>query len=814
LSPPPARLRLVDPLGERPLAPEDFPLSFGGSGADVVLPGCAPGELRARLTLVDGRLAIEPLAGADLRRADRRLEAGTALEPDDRVAIDGASLWLDVAGDLTTLRVEHAGIANITQPPLHEVESDGPLDPAADRIPIEVIDFTPPSAGARAMTRGRRLPLWRIAIGVAAATTLAVLGLLLAAVAVEVRTIPEVEAPRIDFVGSLVDLRLGGRHLVLPGERVLAVTAEGYAPAALPVVVTRKADQAFVVPLERLPGRVRFDTGGVEATLTVDGAPRGTLPGEVELPAGARAVRIEAPRHEPWVGELLVDGGGNEQALAVALTPLFAEVSVATTPAGARVSVDGRELGVTPLTTTLDAGRYQLVLAHPEFRRFETPITVKPGEPLVIGPVELGLPDGRLALRSTPAGADVSVGGRYRGRSPLELALPPGVPHEVVVARAGYAPATRTVTVASRERATLSLTLEAVLGEVTVRGEPADAELFVDGASRGAANQTLTLPAAPHVLEVRKAGLATFRSTVTPKQGLPQVVEYTLTSAEEARAARLAATIRSSAGQELKLVRGGRFVMGSPRREPGRRSNEAQRTVELKRPFYIGTHEVTNAEFRQFRAAHRSGIFKEESLDLDRQPVARVGWQDAAAFTNWLSARDGLPPAYGGQPGSLKLIEPVTTGYRLPTEAEWEFVARHDGTAATLRYPWGNTLPVAARSGNYADQSALYLTAVVITGYDDGFRVAAPVGSFPPNPLGLFDLGGNVSEWTTDRYTIYVTGADQVVTDPVGPGEGDTWTLRGSSWLTGRTPDLRLAWRDTGASGRPDLGFRIARYAE
>jgi formylglycine-generating enzyme required for sulfatase activity len=64
--------------------------------------------------------------------------------------------------------------------------------------------------------------------------------------------------------------------------------------------------------------------------------------------------------------------------------------------------------------------------------------------------------------------------------------------------------------------------------------------------------------------------------------------------------------------------------MGSPRREPGRRSNEAQRSVELKRPFYIGVHETTNADFRQFRAAHKSGIYKEDSLDLDRQPVARV----------------------------------------------------------------------------------------------------------------------------------------------------------------------------------------------
>jgi formylglycine-generating enzyme required for sulfatase activity len=138
----------------------------------------------------------------------------------------------------------------------------------------------------------------------------------------------------------------------------------------------------------------------------------------------------------------------------------------------------------------------------------------------------------------------------------------------------------------------------------------------------------------------------------------------------------------------------------------------------------------------------------------------------------------------------------------------------HDGRGPNLKYPWGDALPVAARAGNFADQSALYLTPVVISGYDDGFRVAAPVGSFVPNALTIFDLGGNVSEWVNDRYQIYVTGPEQVFIDPVGPDQGDTWTIRGSSWLTGRTPELRVAWRDVGSGGAPDLGFRIARYAE
>ena len=88
--------------------------------------------------------------------------------------------------------------------------------------------------------------------------------------------------------------------------------------------------------------------------------------------------------------------------------------------------------------------------------------------------------------------------------------------------------------------------------------------------------------------------------------------------------------------------------------------------------------------------------------------------------------------------------------------------------------------------------------------------MAAPVGSFAPNPLGFHDLGGNVLEWVNDFYTVYPEGGAPAV-DPVGPADGQAYTIRGSSWLTARVAELRLAYRDYAASGKPNLGFRIAR---
>ena len=246
------------------------------------------------------------------------------------------------------------------------------------------------------------------------------------------------------------------------------------------------------------------------------------------------------------------------------------------------------------------------------------------------------------------------------------------------------------------------------------------------------------------------------------------------------------------------------------RREPGRRANETLRDVAMQRLFYLSRHEVTNRQFRAFATGHDSGVFEDRALNEDDQPVSSVTWEEAALYCNWLSQQSNLPPFYRTDLGKVIGINPSAIGYRLPTEAEWAWSIRQNG-GETTRFPWGGSLPPPDRHGNYADRSASHLVGRVIFGYNDNHVVAAPVGTYPPNAIGIYDLSGNVAEWTNDYYEI---PSAEPVSDPLGPTSADYHVIRGSSWMNGTITDLRVSFRDYGSDGRQDVGFRIARFAE
>jgi len=235
-----------------------------------------------------------------------------------------------------------------------------------------------------------------------------------------------------------------------------------------------------------------------------------------------------------------------------------------------------------------------------------------------------------------------------------------------------------------------------------------------------------------------------------------------------------------SQGLRFRLIPGGSSFIGSPLNEAGRYASEPTPHRVAFTPYYMAVTETTNRQYNRFLKAtgHPPPLYwADNNLNGPQQPVVGVNWHDAQAFCRWLSRVTGVR-------------------HRLPTEAEWEVAAR--GGLVSEPYPWGREAPDAGgrhRANYYPNDFAA-----------DGFRLTAPVGSFPPNGFGLFDMAGNVAEWCAD------------VNRPAGgqtPFAAPEYRiLKGGSWHS-RARDLRCAARQFVPPATADgfIGFRVLREA-
>jgi len=277
--------------------------------------------------------------------------------------------------------------------------------------------------------------------------------------------------------------------------------------------------------------------------------------------------------------------------------------------------------------------------------------------------------------------------------------------------------------------------------------------------------------------------------------------------------------LNNSIGMKLAKIPAGKFTMGSPPDESGRDDDEEQHPVEIARAFQLGKHEVTVGQFRAFVRdtgyvteperdgvggsgySEQAGTWKFEGrqpqftwrttglIQSDEHPVANVTWNDAVAFCEWVSQKEGRT-------------------YRLPTEAEWEYSCRaHTKT----RYYSRDDEDSLGRVANLADAAGKpkfpHWKATV--SHDDGHASTAPVGSFKANAFGLHDMHGNLWEWCADWYDAgyYRTSPRH---DPQGPAAGTLRVARGGCWneaaRTARAADRSKgvpSYRSTG------VGFRV-----
>jgi formylglycine-generating enzyme required for sulfatase activity len=227
-------------------------------------------------------------------------------------------------------------------------------------------------------------------------------------------------------------------------------------------------------------------------------------------------------------------------------------------------------------------------------------------------------------------------------------------------------------------------------------------------------------------------------------------------------------------GMVLVAVRPGSFMMGTSESEPGRSDDEARHRVTISRLFYLGQHEVTQAEWTKVMGSNPSRFG-----NCERCPVESVDFYEVNNFLSRLNA------------GTSSMR------FRLPTEAEWEYACRA-GTATP--YNVGDTISTA--QANVDNRFA--------AGAEDGaaYEKTLPVGTFQPNAWGLYDMHGNVWEWTNDRYGPYNPRQD---VDPRGANIGGTRVIRGGSWhFDANSARCGLRYTHAPQDSGPSLGFRVA----
>lgn len=305
------------------------------------------------------------------------------------------------------------------------------------------------------------------------------------------------------------------------------------------------------------------------------------------------------------------------------------------------------------------------------------------------------------------------------------------------------------------------------------------------------------------------AVLAASRPLANDKPSLP--------SAKGVKELKSDTLLKNSIGLTMRLISAGDFVMGSPESEDGRDNDERQHRVRITRSFYLGEFEVTQAEYRSVMgvnpswfSANGGGRLNVRGVSTDRFPVETVSWFEALEFCNRLSVLEKLPPYYSlknivrNSDGSVEKADVTPLGgdgYRLPTEAEWEYACR---AGSNTPYQFGpecdsERANVDGRELGKDGAKSAYL------------RRTAAAGSYEANAFGLYDMHGNVWEWCSDWYdTDYYKSSP--ANDPTGSETGTLRIRRGGSWDRG-PKGARSAYRRQSLPSHRYIfiGFRLAR---
>jgi formylglycine-generating enzyme required for sulfatase activity len=494
---------------------------------------------------------------------------------------------------------------------------------------------------------------------------------------------------------------------------------------------------------------------------------------------------------------------GEPLRLTVPVTQKMVKYKVDSVPAGASVYIGASRLGETPISDEIAGGEYLLRVEKEGYLLIEDQIDTNQEPQGFSRNYRLENELRSLAVSYSPKSGKVFIDGVPQKLTPV-LKINSLGKSRISYEALGYQ--SQEIQVGPNE-GSISFKLKPNFGLLKLDSVP-KGKVFVKGTYLGTTPVSLKLLAKRQEISIEADGYVPYVLKTSIAKSAIQKHEAKLQTWRKFRLDNSKSEITNSIGLSLRRFQPEPMVIGAPRKEKGQRANEQLRRVNFTRAIYFSATEITESQYSIFK----SGVEKNLNiLSTSKFPITGISWNDAATFCNWLSAKENLSPVYLIEGDRVVGFDNTSLGYRLPSEAEWEYVARFANKKSPSIFVWGSRYTVPKNAGNLADLSSASLVKVYLGDYEDNHAKKSTVSSYSAEISKVFDMSGNVSEWVHDFYSLTIPDRDKVYTDYMGEPYGTGHVVKGSSYLSSSWTELRASFRATSNEARGDIGFRVVR---
>jgi formylglycine-generating enzyme required for sulfatase activity len=522
----------------------------------------------------------------------------------------------------------------------------------------------------------------------------------------------------------------------------------------------------------------------------------------INVSRGNLTLELEGDYFETQSKEIMIEGKGVEQEIDFFAEAILTDVFLEVLPSNASLSVNGEAINREEGKFQLGMGTHLLTVEAAGYLSDEVEVKIESPEVVRLLSIELKLKLISATFTSEPSEAVVRIEGKFTGMTPLQTNLLPGKKYQVSVFKSGFV----------EKKIVVNAVVEKAISRRVILSARRIPARFESNVPASVQINGMVIGRTPIEYLVQEADVIIFSEPEYASQRI--IVDGSHLSnhrylANLVRANRFAFVSAPESvtvsGIHIKKFDGGQVPTDLLYLPTARISSADIKVL----PFYSASREITEEQYAAIMELNTPS--RQSNL-----PKRNLTWLEAGQFCNKLSVLNQLEPfyifEYAGETRTIKENR-AASGFRLPTHAEWMIMSGLWLKEKSQRvYYWGNSIRVPRNQGNFAGREANDEGITVLGQYVDEHKTVAPVGSYPANDMGLYDIDGNVSEWLHD-FALFGTAASnkQERLDMFGPTLGVEHLVKGGSYKTGDLESLRIAHVRKSLAKTDDVGFRVVR---